>query len=173
MGLASSDGKSPPANGFPDAGEAHADAGAVRDEICRAFAGVTLGSGVGLREAQVLDSYGDEAERAARRREDEKEDWRMIRPADLNRCNSSLSFFDALGMRFHLPAFLVADLDGVYEFGMAFHLTHLDAHGIGQFSLLSREQRAAVRRYLRFISTLDGYAFERPAILSAIVDYWI
>lgn len=148
------------------------DVAEVREEILRAFSGVVLGSGVGLGEAQGLDGYEDEEIRAARRREDEKDDWRHIRPADLNRCNSSLSFFDAEGMRFHLPAFLIADIDGVYEFGMAFHLTHLDSHGIGQFSLLSPEQRAAVRSYLQFISTSDEYAFERPAILRALVEYW-
>ncbi len=148
------------------------DIESVRDGICSAFSGVRLGGGVGLREAQGLDAYEDEASRAVRRRDDEKDDWRIIRPADLNRCNSSLSFFDAEGMRFHLPAFLVADLDGVYEFGMAFHLTHLDSHGIGQFSLLSPEQRAAVRRYLQYISTEDDYAFERPAILRALVEFW-
>ena len=144
----------------------------VRDAISTAFLGVTLGKGLGLGEAQGLDGYEDEAARAARRRQDEKDDWRLIRPADLNRCNSSLSFFDAEGMRFHLPAFLVADLDGVYEFGMAFHLTHLDSHGIGQFSLLTTEQRAAVRMYLQHISTEEEYAFERPAILRALVEYW-
>ncbi len=148
------------------------DAAEVREEILRAFSGVTLGGGVGLGEAQGLDGYEDEAARAARRRQDEKDDWRFIRPADLNRCNSSLSFFDAEGMRFHLPAFLLADLDGVYEFGMAFHLTHLDSYGIRQFSLLSPEQRAAVRSYLQHISTEDEYAFERPAILRALVEYW-
>jgi len=144
----------------------------VCEEIRRAFSGVTLGGGVGLGEAQGLDGYEDEAARAARRRLDERDDWHLIRPADLNRCNSSLSFFDAEGMRFHLPAFLLADLDGVYEFGMAFHLTHLDSHGIRQFSLLSAEQRAAVRMYLQHISTEDEYAFERPAILRALVEYW-
>lgn len=159
---------------FGDGGgpEPDADQDSVRDAIVRAFSGVGLGGGVGLREAQAMDGYDDEATRAACRRDDERDDWRLIRPADLNRCNSSLSFFDAEGMRFHLPAFLVADLDGVYEFGMAFHLTHLDSHGIGQYSLLSPEQRAAVRRYLQYISTEDEYAFERPAILRALVEYW-
>ncbi len=148
------------------------DASEVREEILSAFSGVTLGDGVGLTEAQGLDRSEDEAARTARRMQDEKNDWRLIRPADLNRCNSSLSFFDAEGMRFHLPAFLIADLDGVYEFGMAFHLTHLDSQGIRQFSLLSPEQRAAVRSYLQYISTEDEYAFERPAILRALVEFW-
>ena len=55
---------------------------------------------------------------------------------------------------------------------MAFHLTHLDSQGIRRFSLLSPEQRAAVRSYLQYISTEDEYAFERPAILRALVEFW-
>jgi hypothetical protein len=43
----------------------------------------------------------------------------------LNRCNSSLSFFDAQGMLFHLPAFLLASLNGDYLHDLTFRLIHL------------------------------------------------
>src|SRR5436190_8367262 len=100
---------------------------AAAQEVCRAieaaFAGVTLGGGVGLQEAQGLDDYADDETRAAYRADDEKDDWHRIPAEALQRCNSSLSFFDAEGMRFHLPAYLLADLRDDYGFGMAFCLT--------------------------------------------------
>ena len=84
----------------------------VLDQIRDAFAGVTLGNGVGLREANGLDDYADSRTLAAYRSQDEKLDWSAISAADLDDCASSLGFFDADGMRFHLPAYLVADLEG-------------------------------------------------------------
>ena len=68
---------------------------ALCDTIRNAFSGVKLGKGVGLQEAQGLDDYDDAATRARYRASDEKEDWSRIPAAELNRCYSSLSFFDA------------------------------------------------------------------------------
>src|SRR5688500_17196676 len=85
---------------------------ALCDLIREAFAGVKLGNGIGLQEAQGIDDYADKETCARYRAGDEKEDWTRIPAEELSRCNSSLSFFDAEGMRFHLPAFLVAELQG-------------------------------------------------------------
>lgn len=148
----------------------------LAEEICllieEAFAGVTLGKGVGLRQAQGLDDYADAETCGRYRAEDEKEDWRRIPVEALNACNSSLSFFDAEGMRFHLPAFLVADLRGDYGFGMAFCLTHLHDYALARFSLLSPVQRGAVRRYLLFIADDRDHMFDREHIQRALDEYW-
>jgi len=145
-------------------------------QVCRiietAFTGVTLGNGVGLQEAQGLDDYEDTATCAAYRTNDEKDDWHRIPAEALNRCNSSLSFFDAEGMRFHLPAYLIADLRGDYHFGMAFCLTHLSDYSISQFTLLSPMQRAAVRAFLLHIMDDPEYGFERADILRALSEFW-
>ncbi len=139
-----------------------------------AFSGVALGNGVGLQEAQGLDDYKDAETCAAYRAKDEKDDWHRISSAELNRCNSSLSFFDAEGMRFHLPAFLIADLRGEYGCGMAFCLTHLTDHSRSHyFPLLSSKQRAAVRAFLLLIAEESDYALDRPHIIQALDDYWV
>lgn len=87
-------------------------------QVCQAiesaFAGVTLGNGIGLQEAQGLDDYADEATCAAYRATDEKDDWHRLSTETLNRCSSSLSFFDPEGMRFHLPAFLLTEFHDDY-----------------------------------------------------------
>lgn len=149
---------------------------AAAQKVCRAiedaFAGVTLGRGVGLQEAQGLDDHADAGTCASYRARDEQDDWHRITPEALNRCESSLSFFDAEGMRFHLPAYLLADLRGDFGFGMAFCLAHLSAYTISRFALLSPEQRAAVRAFLLHISDDPDYGFDRPHIVRAIEEYW-
>src|SRR5260221_9172919 len=78
--------------------------------ITSAFAGVELGDGIGLLEANGLDDYAATAELAELRSRDEREDWRRIDVETLNRCYSAPTFFDAHGFVFHLPAFLIAEL---------------------------------------------------------------
>ncbi len=137
-----------------------------------AFAEVRLGSGIGLHEARALDDYADGSTQAAARAEDEKEDWQKISAATLRERNSSLSFFDAAGMRFHLPAFLICDLQGEYGFDLDFKLTQLSDYSKNQFTLLDHKQRLAVCLYLLHIADDPGYAFVRPHILRALEEYW-
>ena len=144
-------------------------------EVCRviesAFAGVTLGNGVGLQEAQGLDDYAGAETCAAYRSNDEKNDWHSISGKALRRCSSSLSFFDAEGMRFHLPAYLIADLRGEYGFGMVFCLTQTGDYD-RYFRLLSDAQRGAVRAFLLHLLDDRDYEFDRPHILRALDEYW-
>jgi hypothetical protein len=144
----------------------------VCQAIETAFAGVTLGGGIGLHEAQGLDDYAHAASCAAYRATDEKDDWHRIPAEALRHCNSSLSFFDAEGMRFHLPAYLLADLRGEYGFGMEFCLTSLSHHNIRQFALLSPEQRAAVRAFLMFMLDDRDHELHRLDIVRALAEFW-
>lgn len=143
----------------------------VKEAIRNAFCDVRLGSGIGLFEAQGLDDYADEQTCAAYREKDEKENWQTISADNLNKCHSSLSFFDAEGMQFHLPAYLIADLNNEYHHGMAFALTQ--ATGLSEtFFLLNDKQRAAVRKYLEFIKDEPDYSYHREHIENALSDYW-
>lgn len=76
-------------------------------KINDAFQDVKLEDGIGLWEAQGHDDRLTTNEVIALRKKDEKEDWRKIPVIDLYKCSSSLSFFDAKGMRFHMPIFLL------------------------------------------------------------------
>lgn len=82
--------------------------------IHQAFDGVVLGNGIGLWEAQDHDDRLSSAECAELHKKDEVNDWSKIPVIDLYLCSSSLSFFDAEGMRFHLPIFLLFAID-VFE----------------------------------------------------------
>ena len=144
----------------------------VADLIRDAFHGVTLGNGVGLWQGQGLDDYADAKTIAAYRERDEKNDWPSISVDQLNRCHSSLCFFDAEGMRFHLPAFLLADLAGELSCGMDITLAYLEDYRINQFALLTDQQRRAVRTFLLLLEK-KADEFVRPHIERALLEYWI
>ena len=141
-------------------------------EITDVFAGVKLGVGVGLREAQGIDAYDTEEVCAAKREGDEKEDWSKISSNDLNECNSSLSFFDSLGLRFHLPAYMIAELRGEYNHGLSFCFTYLKEHSRKRFDFLSPAQRGIIRKFLIFLRDHPDYEFSRDEITRALDNYW-
>jgi hypothetical protein len=145
----------------------------VLSAIRAAFAGVTLGGGIGLREADGLDDYAN-AETLARYRErDEKRDWTAIPSADLDRYYCGLWSLDADGVRFHLPAYLVADLEGKLRTGdVLFHLVYLGDGATERFASLSPAQRAAVREFLLLHLAVPEREFVHPMIETALREYW-
>jgi hypothetical protein len=141
--------------------------------VRKAFEGVKLGEGVGLRQGQGVDDYADECTLASYRAQDEKDDWSAIPIADLDRCYSSLSFFDADGMRFHLPAYLVADLKGCLQTAdPLFHLVYMADGAASRFDRLTPSQREAVREFLLLRLSDPHGEFEHPLIEAALRDYW-
>jgi hypothetical protein len=151
-----------------------AEKGRVLGLIRSAFQGVMLGEGIGLLQAQGLDEYADERTLASYRVQDEKHDWSAIPVADLDQCSTSLCFFDADGMRFHLPAYLVADLENrLQSADVVFHLVSVTHHGREQFKTMSHAQREAVRAFLLLRLSDAHREFEHPMIEAALRDYWI
>lgn len=144
----------------------------IADQIRVAFRGVTLGDGVGLREGDGMDDNADEMTLALYRSADEKEKWDRILPSQLNEARCALSYFDPQGMRFHLPAYLIADLRGEYRFGMACELTGLGHPRRNQFELLNDEQRQSVRAFLLHILEDPDYRYEWDDIRAALVQDW-
>jgi hypothetical protein len=144
----------------------------IKREIRNAFAGVQLGNGIGLWQAQAIDDYESQEVQQEKRAADEKEKWDAIPVDVLNRCESSLCFFDADGMRFHLPAFLIAEIDGAANCGPLFHLTELSDYAISKFNSLTEHQRNAVKLFLYWCLEQERYDFERSGIERALREYW-
>lgn len=147
----------------------------VADLIRAAFRGVRLGNGVGLTQGQGLDDYADAATLAEYRSRDEKDDWSKIPAEELSHNCDSLSFFDSEGMRFHLPAYLIADLGGTLNQDIRFHLTYLEQEATSRFALLSKSQRNAVREYLLLClskAPTDEIGFIGLMIEKALTEYW-
>jgi len=150
----------------------HGEKDAVIEQIREAFKHVVLGNGVGLLQAQGIDDYENEATCRAYREQDEKMNWEAIPVESLNKCYSSPCFFDAEGMRFHLPAFLIANLKEELKVDPIFHLTYLNDYSKSQLGLLSPEQRAAVRSYLLWVKNQPNYEIDLEVIKSSLETYW-
>ena len=74
-------------------------------------------------------------------------------------------------MRFHLPAYLVADLgDSLQTADVLFHLVYTDQ---GRFDTLSTAQREVVCQFLLLRLSDNHREFHHPAIEAALVNYWI
>lgn len=152
-----------------------ADIQAVDRLIRDAFSGVTLEDGIGLLQGQEIDDYADIKTQLAARDHDEKQDWTRIPVDRLNAAHSSLCFFDPKGMRFHLPAYLIADLTGKLEQGIFFHLTYTGDNARSAFSAFTADQRHAVHQFLLVhLATLDepNYEFQHSSVEQAIAEYW-
>ena len=78
-------------------------------------------------------------------------------------------------LRFHLPAFLIADLQGLFDFDLVYTFIHLDEYKEQQFSLLNAQQKQAVAQYLRWICTdpnCHTTADDTTAIEEALLLFW-
>ncbi len=140
----------------------------VITEITTAFANTRLGDGIGLYQASGLDDYASDEELRQLRVRDEKEDWRRISHADLERCNVAPSFFDSQGFVFHLPAFLIAELNDRHPYGFIDRLFRTEQHPEGWRQLLTEEQRRALISALKLIREHPEYEHDRSQIDSAI-----
>ncbi|PQO43436.1 DUF6714 family protein [Blastopirellula marina] len=144
------------------------EAAELIDFIRDAFRGVPLGDGIGLRQAEGLDDYASAEQLAQYREQDERLDWSQISPAMLAACESSLRYFDAAGMRFHLPAFVIRQLSGPHQRHLDVPLIYPDPK---RHALLTTMQREAVRRYLTFVYK----CYEDPEdtdVPAALAGYW-
>jgi len=145
----------------------------LRKSIETAFKSVELGSGVDLWQAQAIDDYETEENILKARAKDEKSDWRKFEGEELIRCYSSLSFFDADGMRFHLPAFMLNEEFREHLDDLLFHLTHLDDYVRSMYTTLSDSQVSVVREYLLWCKDQEEYEFEKGMIEKSLKEFWI
>jgi hypothetical protein len=151
-------------------------------EITAAFDGVAREDGVSLREGIVMDDYGPEEQRAAARLLDTDTRWQDVSDDDMQRYEVSLSFFDAKGFRYYLPAYMLRDLrlnidaehgissDTLYSLSLAAD-TRLRNFQLERFSLLTPPQGQAVCRFLRFVA-IHTHKYDREYAADALADYW-
>ena len=144
----------------------------VRRKIISAFEHVVLGDGIGLWQAQAIDDYeSTEAQLQARER-DEKTDWQSIPPEDIFYCESSLSFLDPEGMRFLMPAFILAELSGQTNVGPVFHLAQGSITFPDRFKLFDTRQKQAISCFLELCLTIEDYDWDAPHIKRALEEFW-
>ncbi len=138
--------------------------------IHTAFAAVVLGDGIGLHQAEAMDDYATEYTLRKLRSGEEALDWSRLSVEELNKHSSALSFFDAEGMRFHLPAYLAAELNKTLTVDLMFHLIYDNDYARDRFSFFTAEQRSVVAEYLEYCLT-DADDFIRPMIEKSRAQY--
>jgi len=126
--------------------------------IKNAFTNVQLEEGIGIWEGQGVDDYADAKTMAELRNKDERNNWENITYKDLVTCQSSLHFFDAKGMRFCLPPFLIFSLlsneiykqQGIHAPDLIFTLSNQlnEEYQLNRFSLFNKAQIQSVIHYL-------------------------
>jgi hypothetical protein len=162
----------------------------IESAIRSAFAGVRLGSGVSLRQAQAIDNYLEgvsQAEFEALPRHEVTDDWTGIPESELLRdCAAHL---DADGLRYYLPALMLWLLDH-YDDEDRLLLDGAAMTAIGTISALAfasefekgyqsiydgftSEQRAAIARYLAALPRLVHLDYEDATRVARSLDrYW-
>jgi hypothetical protein len=138
---------------------------AIIAEIEAAFDGVEREDGVTLHEADVIDEYGSPEERQAARLEDAETRWQDVPDTDIENYDWVLSFFDAKGFRYYIPAFMTWTLrhyrttDSLSSDTTIYTLNGLE----DRFKLLTRSQRRAICRFLRYFAEEAGEFIEDQA----------
>ena len=140
-------------------------------QIEDAFANTKLGNGIGLFEANGLDDYASDEELRRLRASDEKSDWQRISVADLAKCYCSPAFFDPQGFVFHLPAFLIAELNDKHFYGFIDRLYAIEEHPEGWRALLTSEQRDAIIATLELVREHPDYQHEMDDIDASLERY--
>jgi hypothetical protein len=139
------------------------------DLVDEAFDGVLLENGIGLREADGLDDYAQPDRLKKLREQDEKLDWRKITPELLGYCNAAPSFLDAKGLRFHTPAFIIAELRGQAEVNFVDRFIYNHFVSAPEFiKLLTSKQREAIIACIDFYSSEYSYDYNQTEIEKAV-----
>ena len=92
---------------------------------------------------------------------------------DLFQYRVALSFFDEQGMKFHLPAFMIAELCGCFgePSFIAISLTHFSDYRVEQFALFSTPQQNAYKQFLKYLADHSDDAQERERIRTVIEQF--
>ena len=82
------------------------DANTLVAAIEDAFARVKLEDGVGVFEAEAIDDYASEEQRAKASENDIRDDWRKIPDEVVSAHYSAMAFMDQKGLRYAIPAYM-------------------------------------------------------------------
>ena len=153
---------------------------AVESEIRTAFRGVTLGRGISIRQAQIIDGFKAEPGSAVPAGAEITDDWSRIPLSELER--DCVAHLDALGFRYYIPALMLSVVDryepsslrvigtlsGLYPekgSGWEYHMH--------RYSLLNPTQKSSIARFLAALPKLVELDLEGEKIVSrALRNYW-
>lgn len=145
---------------------------ALEVRIISAFHGVVLGEGIGIIEADERDNYADPETLERAREKDERQSWQAFTADDLYRYSCALSFTDAEGFRFIIPAFMIADLSCILDETTLIHLSLVRDDSYDRYSKLNSEQLSTIVDFLEVYRKNPDSAFHHEAIDQALSVFW-
>jgi hypothetical protein len=145
--------------------------------IREAYDGVSREGGVSLHELNVIDGYGGSEERRQARSLDIDATWTEVPDDHIRRLAQGWVFFDSIGFRYYLPAFMCFELRYFYREKQS--MINAGVEGMLQsnnqqmFTLFNEKQRACILSYLEFVrdycdtfgeakKSIDRYWSKRP-----------
>lgn len=153
----------------------------VESGIRAAFAGVTLGTGISLRHAQLLDSGragAPAAESASLPPSGETERWDRIASAELE--SDHIAHLDPEGFRFYLPALMISLLDDYVSSSMRcigtlsalYPKERIVGHHMPRYDLLTLGQKQAVACFLEALPDLVALEGEDKTVVKRAMRFW-
>ena len=159
---------------------------ALLKETRVAFGSVQRGNGITLHQAQAIDDYaGPEQELAARRLDTDRK-WEDVPEQDIVRHYTALTFLDADGFRYYIPAYMSFAVKhykcGSFDFLILDHILYALNPGDGpelpewkieQFEILDEGQKEVVCRFLHFMKDeAEDYLIGHSDAEQALEKYW-
>jgi hypothetical protein len=154
----------------------------VEREIRTAFAGVMLGDGTSLRQAAVIDNYGEGVSDEQFRQLPQTEvtdDWAKVPWEELE--SDNVAHLDAKGWRYYIPAFMLSVLKEYNAGSMRvigtlsslYPREHLATYHLPRYDLLTYEQKRAIANYLQALPSIVALDTEDLTVVQRALDrYW-
>ena len=153
----------------------------VEQEIRSAFRGVTLGAGISLRRAQLVDGQSASSREHAEPLTQGEiiGDWSQVPLEELER--DCVAHLDALGFRYYIPALMLSVLDHydsssmrvIGTLGGLYPKRDTWEYHMYRYSLLDAKQKAAIARFLAELPKLVVLDSEgQKSVDRALRNYW-
>jgi len=150
----------------------------VLKQIEIAFENVSLEDGVSLHETLEIDDYRKVLPNSIARRLDVVDDWkRLIGSRTITKfCwNGGISFLDAKGFRFHIPAYLIVEIRshrlGDISNTMISNLTCPNELRLDGFALFSLEQKKAIFNAVWYLHEFEIYRLDESQLVG-LNEHW-
>lgn len=153
----------------------------VKQRIRKAFSGIALGSGISLRQAAVIENYGEgvtDEEFSRLPLSEETTKWNQVTFEELE--SGNVAHLDPDGFRFYLPAFMISVIDVYDQCSMRVIGTlsaleprdHEAEYHRPRYDCLSYQQKQAVTFFLDTLPKLVQLDDEDKQIVERAMCYW-
>jgi hypothetical protein len=148
----------------------------VREEVIadirNAFKGVHRNTGHTIEEAELMDGGKETAGQLAEARARAKDrEWSEVPPHVIETHFTGLSFLDADGLRYYLPAFMIWSLQNLLSDSPTVDFTIYKLL-YDYREVFTQEQCRAICRFLRFMADHSDGQADETAATDALAAFW-